>query len=361
VFEEALLQEAIAYRIYGGLRFFERQEIKDVLAYLRLILQPNDDAAFERVVNTPTRGIGETTLSKIRMQAREQQQPLWQTSLQMIERHTLSGRAANALGQFIDLIHNLQNNSAEMPLDQQVSYTMNASGLHAMYESDRGEKAQARLDNLQELINACKEYIAPEEAENMSPLAAFLAHATLESGETQADDFQDSVKMMTMHTAKGLEFPLVFLVGIEEGMFPSAQSREEAGRLEEERRLCYVAMTRAMQKLYISHAESRRVYGEHKYQRPSRFIKEIPADCLQEVRLRTTISRPVANRFSKLDSGLNTANEGFGLGERVVHNKFGVGMVVNYEGSGSHTRIQVNFDDLGSKWLMLEYAKLERE
>ncbi|NCP66547.1 MAG: DNA helicase II [Paraglaciecola sp.] len=358
VLEEALLQESIAYRIYGGLRFFERQEIRDALAYLRLINQANDDAAFERIVNTPTRGLGDKTLVSIRQHARDNELALWQSAIQLLQQKRLSGRAANALESFIKLIKQLQTDIAELNLDQQADHVIKHSGLFAMYQAEKGEKAHARIENLEELVTACKQFSAPEEADNMTPLSAFLAHASLESGETQADSHQDAVQMMTIHSAKGLEFPLVFLAGVEEGMFPSQMSNDEPGKIEEERRLCYVGMTRAMQKLYITYAESRRVYGQDKYHTPSRFIKEIPSQYLQEVRLRTTVTRPVQSRFSPATGHTAFDATGFQLGQRVLHAKFGEGTVLNYEGSGEHARVQVNFDQLGSKWLVLSFAKL---
>jgi DNA helicase II / ATP-dependent DNA helicase PcrA len=358
VLEEALLQESIAYRIYGGLRFFERQEIRDALAYLRIINQPNDDAAFERIVNTPTRGLGDKTLVSIREHARDNELALWQSAILLLQEKRLSGRAGNALESFIKLIKQLQTDIAELSLDQQADHVIKHSGLFAMYQAEKGEKAHARIENLEELVTACKQFSAPEEAENMTPLSAFLAHASLESGETQADSHQDAVQMMTIHSAKGLEFPLVFLAGVEEGMFPSQMSNDEPGKIEEERRLCYVGMTRAMQKLYITYAESRRVYGQDKYHTPSRFIKEIPNQYLQEVRLRTTVTRPVQSRFSPATGHTAFDATGFQLGQRVLHAKFGEGTVLNYEGSGEHARVQVNFDQLGSKWLVLSFAKL---
>ena len=358
VLEEALLQEAIAYRIYGGLRFFERQEIRDALAYLRLINQPIDDAAFERIVNTPTRGLGDKTLVSIRELAKENEQSLWNSALQLVQEKRLSGRASNALDGFIKLIKQLQHDIGDLALDQQADHVIKHSGLYAMYQAEKGEKAQARIENLEELVTACKQFSLPDEAENMTPLSAFLAHATLESGETQADSHQDAVQMMTIHTAKGLEFPLVILAGVEEGMFPSQMSNDEPGKIEEERRLCYVGMTRAMQKLYITYAESRRVYGQDKYHTPSRFIKEIPSQYIEEVRLRTTVARPVQNRFSPISSHSAFDATGYQLGQRVAHPKFGEGTVLNYEGSGEHARIQVNFDDFGSKWLVMSFARL---
>jgi DNA helicase-2/ATP-dependent DNA helicase PcrA len=358
VLEEALLQESIAYRIYGGLRFFERQEIRDALAYLRIINQPIDDAAFERIVNTPTRGIGDKTLGLIRETARAAELSMWQATHSMLAEKRFSGRAASALQNFVELILKMQNEMRDLSLEKQADHAIKHSGLFAMYQAEKGEKAQARIENLEELVTACKQFDAPEEAEDMSPMSAFLAHASLEAGEAQADAHQDAVQMMTIHSAKGLEFPLVFLAGVEEGMFPSQMSHEEPGRLEEERRLCYVGMTRAMQKLYMTYAESRRLYGQDKYHTPSRFIKEIPSECVEEVRLRSAISRPVQNRFQPATSHMAFESTGFQLGERVSHAKFSEGTVLNYEGSGEHARVEVNFDNFGTKWLMLAYAKL---
>ena len=358
VLEEALLQSAIAYRIYGGLRFFERQEIKDALSYLRMINHPLDDAAFERVVNTPTRGLGDKTLSQIREVARDTEQSMWQASLVLLQEKRLSGRAGNALQGFVDLIINMANTVKPLPLEQLADHVIKTSGLIAMYQAEKGEKAQARVENLEELVTACKQFDVPEEAQEMSPLSAFLAHASLEAGEGQAEKHQDAVQMMTIHTAKGLEFSLVFMGGVEEGMFPSAMTNDEPGRMEEERRLCYVGMTRAMQQLYITHAETRRVYGQDKFHTASRFIREIPKECIEEIRLRQNVAQPVHNRFSSTTSHEAFSDSGFSLGMRVAHNKFGDGTVLNYEGSGDSARVQVNFDDFGSKWLVLAYANL---
>jgi DNA helicase-2/ATP-dependent DNA helicase PcrA len=360
VLEEALLHQALPYRIYGGLRFFERQEIKDALGYLRMINQPLDDAAFERVVNTPTRGIGERTLSQVRESARTLDRSLWQTALSLLSEKRLSGRAATALQSFVDLVFRLQDESRDQPLESVADIAIKRSGLHAMYQAEKGEKAQARLENLEELVSACKQFEMPDDVDNMSLLDGFLAHASLEAGESQADSHQDAVQLMTIHTAKGLEFPMVFLAGVEEGLFPSQQSYEEPGRLEEERRLCYVGMTRGMQKLFISYAETRRIYGQDKFHTASRFIKEMPADCIEEIRLRTEIKRPMHNRFSSSKSLDNFTESGFNLGDQVLHQKFGAGTVLNYEGSGPQARVQVNFDDFGTKWLVLSYAKLTK-
>lgn len=259
----------------------------------------------------------------------------------------------------MDLINKLAEDIAPLPLEQQADAVIKQSGLLAMYQAEKGEKAQARVENLEELVTACKQFEIPEESEDMTPLAAFLAHASLEAGENQAEAHQDAVQMMTIHTAKGLEYPLVFLAGVEEGMFPSAMSNDEPGRLEEERRLAYVGMTRAMQKLYMTYAECRRVYGQDKFHTASRFIREVPAECMEEIRLRQTISQPVHNRFSPTTSHEAFSESGFSLGMRVEHAKFGEGTVLNYEGSGESARVQVQFDDFGAKWLVLAYAKLQ--
>ena len=360
VLEEALLHQKLPYRIYGGLRFFERQEIKDALSYLRLISNAIDDAAFERVVNTPARGLGDKTLSNIRLFARENNLPMWEAGQQMSQEKRLSGRAANALQSFYDNINKMAKDTSELPLHEQADAVIKGSGLYAMYQAEKGDKAQARIENLQELVTAVKQFETPEDAEEMTPLAAFLAHASLEAGDTQADVDQDAVQLMTIHTAKGLEFPLVVLAGVEEGMFPSNMSNEEPDRLEEERRLAYVGMTRAMQKLIITYAETRRLYGQDKYHTISRFVREIPGDFIEEIRLRSQVSQPVHNRFSQQVSHDSFVDSGFALGQRVMHAKFGEGTVLNYEGASDHGRVQVHFDDVGSKWLMLAYAKLEK-
>ncbi|MEZ9827446.1 3'-5' exonuclease, partial [Vibrio cyclitrophicus] len=285
VLEEALIQGGLPYRIYGGMRFFERQEIRDALSYLRLMSNRSNDAAFERVVNTPTRGLGDKTLETIRLAARDRGATMWEASVALIEEQVLPGRAAGALSRFIELINALEDDTIELRLHEQTDHVIKSSGLFAMYEQEKGEKSKARIENLEELVTATRQFEKPEEADEMSMLTAFLTHAALEAGEGQADEFDDAVQLMTLHSAKGLEFPMVFMVGVEEGMFPSQMSAEEAGRLEEERRLCYVGMTRAMEKLYITYAEMRRLYGQDKYHKPSRFIRELPETCLDEVRM----------------------------------------------------------------------------
>ncbi|WIV88676.1 DNA helicase II [Proteus appendicitidis] len=357
VMEEALLQAAMPYRIYGGQRFFERQEIKDALSYMRLTANRHDDASFERVVNTPTRGIGDRTLDIVRQVARENQITLWESALQVIEHKMLAGRATAAIQRFLELIETLASETADMPLHVQTDRIIRDSGLKAMYEQEKGEKAQARIENLEELVTATRQFSYQDEDEDLMPLQAFLSHAALESGESQADAYQDAVQLMTLHSAKGLEFSQVFIVGVEEGMFPSQMSLDEGGRLEEERRLAYVGVTRAMKKLTLTYAENRRLYGKEVSHRPSRFIGELPKECVEEVRLRATVSRPV--NHSRLGTPIISNDSGYSLGQRVKHPKFGDGTIINIEGSGEHCRLQIAFNGEGIKWLVAAFARLE--
>ncbi|EKG0038914.1 DNA helicase II [Vibrio cholerae] len=361
VLEEALLQASLAYRIYGGMRFFERQEIKDALSYLRLINNRNDDTAFERVINTPPRGLGDKTLETIRFAARDRGCTLWDASVGLLNDQVLTGRAASALSRFVELINALEEEGIDMPLHVLTDHAVKTSGLLEMYQQEKGEKSKARIENLEELVTATRQFEKPEEAQDITMLTAFLTHAALEAGEGQADEHDDAVQLMTLHSAKGLEFPLVFMVGVEEGMFPSQMSAEEAGRLEEERRLCYVGMTRAMQKLYITYAEMRRLYGQDKYHKPSRFIRELPEGCLDEVRMKAQVSRPTSTgRFSQTVVKESFNETGFNLGSRVRHPKFGEGTIINFEGSGPQSRVQVAFNGEGIKWLVTAYARLEK-
>ncbi|AYC20943.1 DNA helicase II [Dickeya dianthicola] len=357
VLEEALLQQSLPYRIYGGMRFFERQEIKDALSYLRLMANRNDDAAFERVVNTPTRGIGDRTLDVVRQTARDRQLTLWQATRALLQEKVLAGRAAAALQRFLELVDALASDTADLPLHVQTDRVIRDSGLWSMYEQEKGEKGQARVENLEELVTATRQFSYQDEDQDLLPLQAFLSHAALEAGEGQADAYQDAVQLMTLHSAKGLEFPQVFVVGMEEGMFPSQMSLDEGGRLEEERRLAYVGVTRAMQKLTLTYAESRRLYGKETYHRPSRFIGELPTECVEEVRLRASVSRPVNHQ--RLGTPISQSDTGYKLGQRVRHAKFGEGTIVNVEGSGEHCRIQVAFAGQGIKWLVAAYARLD--
>ena len=355
VLEEALLRAGIAYRIYGGVRFFERAEVKDTLAYLRLIANPQDDTAFERVVNFPTRGIGEKTLEDVRSLAKTSALCLWEAALQILQLGQLPQRAAASLAKFTALIEHLQQQTMNRELDEQISEVIHASGLHAHFSKEKGDKSESRLENLQELVNAAKQFRYEQDVEEaLPPLVAFLAHASLEAGDMQADERDAYVHMMTFHAAKGLEFPWVFLVGMEEGLFPGKQSLDDPSRIEEERRLCYVGMTRAMEKLVMTYAEIRRQYGREEYHRPSRFIKELPVELLDEVRTKSKFQPPTSPR--KTFSMEN--DTGFKLGQTVQHAKFGNGVILAVEGSGAHTRVQVKFAEQGSKWLVLAYANL---
>lgn len=357
VLEEQLINANLPYRIYGGLKFYERAEIKDALGYLRLIANCHDDPAFERIVNTPTRGIGNNTLTLLRDKARELGLSLWQTAKTLLSNQSFPPRAQQALNAFLQLIESLAADIRELPLAETIDALLQRSSLFEFYSKDRSEKALARLENLEELVNAARQFVPEEADKNLPVLDAFLSHAALEAGDNQADPFEDCVQLMTLHSAKGLEFPLVFMAGVEEGLFPHQMSMGEPQQLEEERRLCYVGMTRAMRKLYITYAENRRMYGTETYHQPSRFIREIPEDLVQEVRMQTKISRPVA---AQQKYGAKTAGDtGFALGQRVRHQKFGEGVVLNYEGSSIHARIQVRFQKDGTKWLVLSYAQLQ--
>ena len=361
VLEEALLRSGIPYRIYGGQRFFERAEIKNAMAYLRLMANRGDDGALERIINLPTRGIGDKTVELLRQQARERDVSMWQAACDLIDNKGLPGRAANAVQGFLVLIEEMAERAEGLPLYSQTQIAIEHSGLLRFHEQEKGDKAQARVENLEELVSAARGFendMADEEEEG-DVLLAFLAHASLEAGETQADRFEDSVQLMTLHSAKGLEFPLVFMAGVEEGLFPHKMSLEDPGRLEEERRLAYVGITRAMQQLVITWAETRRLYGSETFNKVSRFVREIPPELIREVRLGSQVSRPFGPAKSNLFASEATESTGFALGQRVEHALFGEGVVLNYEGHGAQARIQVNFDDEGSKWLMVAYAKLQ--
>ncbi|MEE8280881.1 MAG: DNA helicase II, partial [Gammaproteobacteria bacterium] len=345
VFEETLLQENVPYRVYGGLRFFERAEIKDALAYLRLTANRDDDSSFERVVNLPTRGIGARTVSLIREYARANSLSMWQSAT-VHAGDQLSARASKAVSGFINLIESLDRDTHSLPIQEQVDHVIQASGLLAHYKKERGEVAEARIENLQEFVSAAAAFDADEENDDLPPLVAFLSHAALEAGDEQADAWEDCVQLMTLHSAKGLEFPLVFIAGMEEGLFPHRRSVSDPGGLEEERRLCYVGATRAMSQLYLSHAEQRRLYGVDSYAQASRFLAEIPAELIEEIRPQLGVSQPV---FRRSDANGDESASILRLGQRVKHGKFGEGVVLNCEGSGAHARVQVNFESEGTK------------
>jgi DNA helicase-2/ATP-dependent DNA helicase PcrA len=356
VFEEAFLNARMPYRVYGGLRFFERAEIKDALAYLRLVSSRADDTSFERVVNLPARGIGAKTMDLVRDTARANSTSLWNGAISA--QAALPQRAAQALQSFMELIDKLAREVNGLELHEQVDHLIQMSGLIEHYKKEKGERGEGRIENLLELVSAARGFSPETEAEaELSPLESFLAHAVLESGEGQADPYDDCVQMMTLHSAKGLEFPVVFLAGMEDGLFPHQRSVADLAGLEEERRLCYVGATRAMRHLYITYAEQRRLYGVDTYGQPSRFIGELPPELVEEIRPRLQVSRPVfVKRGSTLDE---SPAAGMRMGSRVRHSKFGDGVVLNFEGNGPHARIQVNFERQGTKWLMLSYANLE--
>jgi DNA helicase-2/ATP-dependent DNA helicase PcrA len=358
VFEEAFLNARMPYRVYGGLRFFERAEIKDALAYLRLVASRADDTSFERVVNLPVRGIGAKTMDALRDIARANATSLWNGALNCLH-SGLPQRAAPALQAFLGLIDTLAREVQGMELHEQVDHVIQMSGLIEHFKKEKGERGEGRIENLLELVSAARGFSPETEAEaELSPLESFLAHAVLESGEGQADPYDDCVQMMTLHSAKGLEFPVVFLAGMEDGLFPHQRSVADLAGLEEERRLCYVGATRAMRQLYITYAEQRRLYGVDTYGQPSRFISELPAELVEEIRPRLQVSRPV---FVKRSSSLEEPPaSNMRMGSRVRHSKFGDGVVLNFEGNGPHARIQVNFESQGTKWLMLSYANLVR-
>ncbi len=366
-FEEALLAEQVPYRVYGGQRFFERAEIKDTLAYLRLVANRADDAAFERAVNTPTRGIGERTLDEVRRRARADGAPLLVAARWLTTEPVLAARARNALAGFIELIEGLDADLVEMPLQEKIDHVLARSGLREHYARESKGQLDSRTDNLDELVSVASRFLRNDEddAAAMPELVAFLSYASLEAGESQAQAGEDGVQLMTLHSAKGLEFPLVFLAGLEEGLFPNNRSIEESGRLEEERRLAYVGITRAREKLVLSYAEARRIHGQEMYGIPSRFLREIPPSLLHEVRPKLQVSRPMFNTASR--RGACAGNRGHAgletpalpLGANVRHAKFGNGVVTDFEGSGAHARVQVNFDEVGSKWLVLSYANLQ--
>ena len=365
IFEELLVTRGIPYRVYGGQRFFDRAEIKDALAYLRLVDNRNNDASFERVVNTPTRGIGERTLDILRQAARQQDITLWQAATQLVGGPELTARASNALLAFLKLIDSIQEQVGDALLHEQVDHVIAHSGLADHFAKGKGEKAEQKLENLEELVSAARgfayDYEPDEEMPEMDLLTAFLTHAALEAGEGQSAAGQDSVQLMTLHSAKGLEFPLVFLCGLEEGLFPHSRSTEDSSRLEEERRLCYVGITRAREELVMSYAESRTLHGSQSFQQVSRFVNEIPANLLNEIRPRAGISQPRYNDggLTPLPSKVAMFESQFRLGQRVQHGKFGEGMVTNMEGAGAHARVQVNFESAGSKWLVVAYANLQ--
>ncbi|MCZ6892527.1 MAG: ATP-binding domain-containing protein, partial [Gammaproteobacteria bacterium] len=333
----------------------------DALAYLRLIANRDDDTSFERVVNRPTRGIGARTVEVMRNYARAYSCSLWRAA-GAVASGTLNGRAASSVVVFLNLIERMAKDTADLDLQVRVDQVIHGSGLIEFFQKEKGERGETRVENLGELVSAAKSFSA-DPADDMLPLDAFLSHAALEAGEGQAAAWEDCVQLMTMHSAKGLEFPLVFMCGMEDGLFPHQRSVADPHGLEEERRLCYVGITRAKQTLYVTYAEQRRLHGMDNSSQPSRFIAEIPAELKEEVRPRVHVSRPMAPRGprSRGRSGGITpgADQGVHLGQRVRHGKFGDGVILNCEGQGAHARVEVNFETAGTKWLVLSYANLD--
>lgn len=374
VLEEALLEGRIPYRVFGGQKFFERAEVKDGLGYLRLMINHHDDVAFERIINQPTRGIGQATLTVLRETARSDGISLWQAAERTISAIALSARALQALQNFMRLIENMLETTQSMVLEEQVQQVLHLSGLHEFYRMDKTEKGLSRVENLDELVNAAAQFECEDEEEDaakLGALSAFLAQVALDAGDTEAQAHQDSVSLMTLHAAKGLEFPIVFVCGLEENLFPHHMSIESAAGLEEERRLCYVGMTRAMKKLYLTYSESRQLHGRTHLHEPSRFLAEIPNNLTESVRATPKVKPTLA--YAKHFPGFAPkrvephrssaiaapASNGVKLGQRVKHPKFGVGIIIQYEGEGDHLRVQVKFDQAGSKWLIASFAHLQ--
>jgi len=354
LFEDALRTARLPYRVYGGFRFYERAEIKDALAWLRLAFSRDDAAAFERAVNLPPRGVGERSLDSLRHAAREENGSLWRAAHRLLANQELSGRTAGALTAFVQQVEAMAREIEGLPLGEAMDVVIRGSRLPEHYRKEKNGRGEERIENLDELVTAAREYENnARHEEGMTPLAAFLAHAALEAGEGQAEAHEDGVQLMTLHSAKGLEFPLVFLAGLEEGLFPHQRSSDDPAQLEEERRLCYVGITRARERLFLTCAESRRLHGSDFYPRPSRFLQEVPGDLIEEVRLGGSVSIP--RRHPDQESA---TDEGLRLGQRVRHATFGEGVVLNLEGYGQHARVQVNFERAGAKWLMAALAHL---
>ena len=360
--EEALLRSSIPYRIYGGVRFYERLEIKNAIAYLKVIFNHKDNPSFERSISNPTRGVGEKTLAKIRHTAKQYNISYISASAKLIDDGKISGRGGAGLKDYLEFILGCKSFIEENLLSELMELIIKDSGLYAYHAKEPGEKGKTRTENLEELITATKNFeqsISDNKA-NSEIAASYLDIISLDSGDRQASEYDDAAQLMTMHSAKGLEFKLVLITGLEESLFPHGRSMESASQLEEERRLCYVAITRAMEKLYVTHAESRRLHGTDTFNPPSRFLREIPKELINEIRPRAQTNIPY-NRKDFKETKIEFEEEiGIALGQKVNHKKFGEGIVLNYEGSGDSARVQVNFDNAGTKWLVMAYANLDK-
>ena len=358
--EEALLRINIPYRIYGGLRFYERMEIKNAMSYLKVVFNPHDNPAFERSIANPTRGIGVKSQAKIREAAKSYNLSYIKAAAKLLDEGKMGGKAGQGLRAYLEFITNCIELLDTTPLSDLMELIIQKSGLYQYHKKEAGEKSKTRIENLEELVTSAKNFEQSFEKEKSHKEIAeiFLDTVSLDAGDTQADEFQDAVQLMTLHSAKGLEFPLVFITGLEETLFPHGRSIESPSQLEEERRLCYVGITRAMKKLYLTHAESRRLHGSDVFNPASRFLKEIPSVFIEEIRPRASVTTSYVRKPKK--STMDFKEEvGIGLGQKVVHPTFGLGVVLNYEGSGESARVQINFEKAGSKWLVLAFAKLE--
>lgn len=377
LFEDTLLQAGLPYQIYGSIRFYERQEVKLALAYLRLLHDHDNDMAFEATVNTPTRGIGNVTLDKIRLTAKQNNISLWNACLMLIQMNGLTERQRSGVSRFLELIGSIYDEVAQMPFYQQLDILIKSSGIQQMYEQEPGIKGQSRLENLEELVSAAEQFYLNNEntmiedsetGQTLTVLESFLAYTSLESRDVLKE--QDSVQLMTLHAAKGLEFDNVFIVGLEEGLFPAQRSALEIDRMEEERRLAYVGITRARKHLTLSLCELRRLYGREERNLPSRFLAELPVDRLNEISYRGFFAPPEGKldnisqekqfqqnrRKSYLDK--SRESDGYTLGRKVKHHRFGEGTIINIDGEGDHRRVQIAFVNEGIKWLVIKLANL---
>ena len=355
VFEEKLISKGIPYKIYGGFRFFERSEIKDVIAYMRLAVNHNDDNSFERIINTPVRGIGEKTKATLRDFSKKEKISLFEAiPVALKNENIFTKKASESLNEFFKLINLIKDILSKEDLPFQINEIIKQTKIKSTYEKSKTEQSRSKLENLDELISAAQEFLNVDLDDNETVLDAFLTHTSLESGEGQGDEWDECVQLMTLHSSKGLEFPIVFLVGLEENLFPSRMSIEE-DNLEEERRLCYVGITRARKKLYISYAQLRRQYGTENFCMPSRFLKEIPQEIVEEIGFnpRKFFDRGNLSNLDNIFEGESV------IGKRVKHKKFGEGVVISSEGFESNTRVEVSFDNVGKKWLILAIANLE--
>ena len=360
--EEALLRVSIPYRIYGGLRFYERLEIKNAIAYLKIIFNNNDNPSFERSISNPTRGVGEKTLAKIRNTAKKYNISYIKASAKLLDEGSISGRGGSGLKDYLEFVAGCNTFIQENLLSELMELIIKETGLYAYHAKEPGEKGKTRTENLEELITATKnfEQSVTEKKSNEEIAKSYLDIISLDSGDRQASEHDDAAQLMTMHSAKGLEFKLVLLTGLEESLFPHGRSMESVSQLEEERRLCYVAITRAMEKLYITHAESRRLHGTDTFNPPSRFLREIPKDLIDEIRPRAQTNIPYNRKDFEETKNEFEEEIGISLGQKVQHKKFGEGIVLNYEGSSDSARVQVNFDNYGTKWLVMAYANLKK-